>query len=88
MPRHPETLAKWIVDTQEALLQGGHGAVMEQARPVHGYGVGFAPEPQGRGVETMSEAQQDNNKAYSDAQMGANAAKARNSGTTNLLSWN
>jgi hypothetical protein len=88
MPRHPETLTQWIVDTQDALLNGGHGAVMEQARPVQGMGAQHHQEPHGRGADTMSESQQDSNRAYSDAQMGARAARDRNSGSSNLLSWN
>merc|ERR1719265_400638 len=72
--------------TPKALLQGGHGAVMEQARPTHGQGADLQQQ-RAQQPDIMSEAGRECSDAYPDARMGASAARTRNMGSSNILSW-
>jgi hypothetical protein len=95
MPRHQEGLRDWIIATQNSLLgMGGpvgapqqrkppsqgpmDGGFMEQMRPAQESrrgGGGYAPS------ET------DDQEAYNAARAGATAARQRNQGSTNILTW-
>lgn len=102
MPRHQEALRDWILSTQNSLLGlggrapggpapaarmppspgPGGGGMMDQMRPQQDSrmagGGGYAPS------ETAAT---DDQEAYMQARAGAMASRARNQGSTNVLTW-
>jgi hypothetical protein len=98
MPRHQEALRDWIIATQDSLLGmgGGAGAPQQRMPPSqgqmdHGYmEQQMRPTPESRrggGFPMSDTAMTDDQEAYSSARATAAAARQRNQGSTNILTW-